>query len=299
MKSHHLRALIAIADCGSIQGAALALHLSQPAITKALQDLEQEMAVPMVVRTPKGAHLTAYGLGLLKHARAIEQQLRHAKEEINALVGVRSGSLVIGATPVACIGPLANAIIDFQRQSPDVNLKVLELRPAQIIEGLTDGTIDVGLVSRVGLPEAPAYYWETMYKVGLTVGVRKGHPVQTACGLADLADLPWLVWDSNEEPGNMLYEIFAQHRLPQPRRVIRCTSASLYAMLISSTDMVGCLADTAYDFTVFGHSLHPLSIRELLPELNVGLVCHDAKLLTPSANNFVRELRFICRRFSA
>lgn len=297
MKNHHLRALVAVADCGSIQRAAQALHLSQPAVTKALRDLELEVGVPVVVRTPKGAYLSPYGQSLLKHARAIEQQLRHAREEIDALIGVKSGKLLIGATPVACIGPLADTIVKFQRRRPDIDMKILELRPVQILEALNDGTIDFGLVSRVGVPPAAPFHWETLYEVGLTLGVRKGHPIETA-RLADLLDLSWLVWDSNEEPGNMLYEIFARHGLPSPRRVVRCTSASLYAMLISNTDMIGCLADTAYDFTVFGHTLHPLRISETLPKLSVGLVCQDVDLLTRVAADFIGEVRLTCRAFS-
>jgi DNA-binding transcriptional LysR family regulator len=294
MKNHQLRALVAVADYGSIQRAAQALHLSQPAVTKALHDLEREVGVAVIARTPKGAHVNEYGQSLLKHARMIEQQLRHAREEIDALTGARSGKLMIGATPVACIGPLAGAIVNFQRRQPDIDMKILELRPSQILEALNNGTIDFGLISRVGIPQAAPFYWETMYEVDLTLSVRKGHPLKTA-RLADLRDSSWLVWDPSEEPGNMLYEIFAHHGLPPPTRVVRCTSASLYSMLLTNTDMIGCLADTAYDFTVFGHVLHPLTLNEVLPKLSVGLVCQDSDLLTSVAADFINEIRLICQ----
>ena len=294
MKNHQLRALVAVADYGSIQRAAQALHLSQPAVTKALHDLERDVGVAVIARTPKGAHVNEYGQSLLKHARAIEQQLRHAREEINALTGARSGRLMIGATPVACIGPLAQAIVNFQRRKPDIDMKILELRPSQILEALNDGTIDFGLLSRVGIPQSVSFDWETMYEVDLTLSVRKGHPLTTA-RLADLQDRSWLVWDSSEEPGNMLNEIFAHHDLPVPTRVVRCTSASLYSMLLTNTDMIGCLANTAYDFTVFGHVLHPLTLHEVLPKLSVGLVCQDHRLLTRVSTEFIDELRQICQ----
>jgi len=85
IKQYQLRALVAIADCGSIRSAAESLHLTQPAITKAIRDLEAELGLMLLVRGARGVTLTAEGRVLLARARMIGRELERAEEELRAL----------------------------------------------------------------------------------------------------------------------------------------------------------------------------------------------------------------------
>ncbi|MGP3299948.1 LysR family transcriptional regulator [Serratia marcescens] len=96
MKLHQLQALVASADSGSIRAAARHLGLSQAAVTRALRELEQEQALPLLIRTPTGLGFTPYGKTLLAHARLVLNQLEQAQGEMAALRG-RTADLVKAA----------------------------------------------------------------------------------------------------------------------------------------------------------------------------------------------------------
>lgn len=96
MKLHQLQALVASADSGNIRAAARHLGLSQAAVTRALRELEQEQALPLLIRTPTGLGFTPYGKTLLAHARLVLNQLEQAQGEMAALRG-RTADLVKAA----------------------------------------------------------------------------------------------------------------------------------------------------------------------------------------------------------
>lgn len=89
MKLHQLQALVASADSGSIRAAARHLGLSQAAVTRALRELEQEQALPLLIRTPTGLGFTPYGKTLLAHARLVLNQLEQAQGEMARCAAVR------------------------------------------------------------------------------------------------------------------------------------------------------------------------------------------------------------------
>ncbi|WP_245641656.1 LysR family transcriptional regulator [Paraburkholderia bannensis] len=78
MKIHQLRALVEIAATGSINGAARRLHVTQPAVTKAVRDLEDECGVRLLERNPWGVVPTAEGAALLQRARTVVRELERA-----------------------------------------------------------------------------------------------------------------------------------------------------------------------------------------------------------------------------
>ncbi|MBY4749693.1 LysR family transcriptional regulator, partial [Burkholderia cepacia] len=81
MKHHQLRALAAIAEHGSLRAAARAIHLSQPALTKAIRELELDLGVPLVTRNARGAQLTRFGQAVYARARLILAEMQHARDD--------------------------------------------------------------------------------------------------------------------------------------------------------------------------------------------------------------------------
>lgn len=82
MKLHQLEALVASAETGSVRSAARRLGISQPAVTRALRELETEQQLPLLVRSPTGLSFTDHGQALLAHARLILNQMRQAEEQM-------------------------------------------------------------------------------------------------------------------------------------------------------------------------------------------------------------------------
>ena len=79
MKLHQLRALAAVSETGSMQEASRLLHVTQPALSKAIKELEASVGAALFVRTNKGVQLTPYGQRLVGHARLISENVRRAR----------------------------------------------------------------------------------------------------------------------------------------------------------------------------------------------------------------------------
>src|SRR3546814_6218937 len=87
MKQHQLKALLAVAEAGTIRGAARQLNLSQAALTKSLKELEEQVGAELLIRSYRGVQLTAAGKILQERARVAHRQLDIARSEIHALTG--------------------------------------------------------------------------------------------------------------------------------------------------------------------------------------------------------------------
>src|SRR5690349_17457770 len=94
-----LRSFLAVARSGNLSAAARELAVSQPALTKSVRKLEQQVGVPLFERRARGMALTASGATLLTHARAIEAQCRVADGELDALARGQTGRIRVGAGP--------------------------------------------------------------------------------------------------------------------------------------------------------------------------------------------------------
>src|SRR5579859_2720430 len=124
MKLHQLEALVASADAGSIRAAARALGLSQAAVTRSLRELEANERLPLLIRAPEGIGFTEHGKVLLTHARLVLNQLEHAQSDLERLRGRVEGRLMIGVTPWVTLTFLAEAVLLFRKQMPEIRLEL-------------------------------------------------------------------------------------------------------------------------------------------------------------------------------
>lgn len=292
MKLNQLRALVAIAKAGSIQEAARLMHLTQPALSKSIRELEREVGVPLLVRSTKGATLTPYGAMIAKRSRAIQKEVDKICEEIDSMRGELGGRLSIGLTPPAAGAALADAVSLFRQQRPSVELQLLELRPAQITDGLRDGALDLGIVTQYGEAEPAGLKWVKLYslKTLLAIGGKRAH---RKVAVQDLADMEWLALDSKEDPNGYISTLFSQFDLPMPARMVRCSSIALYLELASRLNAVTHWGETAFQVLAPYFREGRMTRLELdapMPSLNVFLVYQDEDLLTSAATEFVQIL---------
>ena len=292
MKLNQLRALVAVAKAGSIQEAARLMHLTQPALSKSIRELEREVGVPLLVRSAKGATLSPYGAMIAKRSRAIQKEVDKIREEIDSLRGELGGRVSIGLTPPAAGTALADAVSVFRQQRPSVELHLLELRPAQIAEGLRDGTLDLGIVSQYGDAEPSGLKWAKLYslKTLLAVGGRHENP---KIALQELDKVEWLALDGADDPHGYISTLFSQFNMPAPTRILRCSSIALYLELASRLSAVTHWAETGLEVLELRFRAGRMTQLELdvpMPDMNVLLVYQDEDLMTSATNEFVQIL---------
>ncbi|WP_322047634.1 LysR family transcriptional regulator [Paraburkholderia sp. J67] len=301
MKLHQLRVLLALAQHGSMHEAARSVHVSQPALSKAIAELERELGVTLISRSVRGVSLTNYGRALVKRASVVEHELRHALEDIESMRGHAEAQLNIGFSAVASSGPLPEAIAAFRARFPAVTIRAYELRPQQILEGLREGHLDLALISTNSGTGTAAFQWEPLFSVGMIVAARPGHPLGRTTRIRSLADAEWLTLDPLDDAGSPLASLMRLHRLEMPRKVVQSGSNLLGLQLATCTDLISVWSDFVFyggtgPLVLNPEALKPLPIRDELPNYDVYMVYRSTDLMTQTCLEFSKEIRHRARQ---
>ena len=146
MNLHHLRIFAAVAEHGGFSRAAAVLRLSQPAVSKTVQQLEHEVGLPLFDRSGRSPRLTEPGMALLARARELFGVERLAEQDLDALRGLERGVLRVGASTTVATYFLPPLLASFHRAHPGVTLRVLSANTRAIARKLLEGRLDVALV---------------------------------------------------------------------------------------------------------------------------------------------------------
>lgn len=289
MKLHQLRAIVAICESGSIQEASRLLHISQPALSKGIKELEAELGVPLLVRSNRGITATEYGERLVRRARLILEEVRRAREEIDTLKGVMDGRLSIGVSPVTPGAQFISSLNRYRKRYPKVQVQIHELRPSKLMEGLREGLLDLVLTSLPPSRNSDGFHWTELCAQPTVLAVRKGHPLSGIRSLRELLDQEWLLQDSLEN--SHIGTIFENNQLPYPQQVIECASVVLFSELALNTDAVSYWSLRVLEYIQkLGQEMEILNITEQIPPMNISLVCRDQELMTREAKALADEL---------
>lgn len=142
-----LRSLVAVADAGAITEAASRLGISQPALTRRIQQLEAEFGAEFLSRSRKGAVLTELGRQVEREARLLIDRYDGLKAEVASQRNVEGGTVRIGGGATAVSFVLPDAIARFQRAFPRVHFQVKEASSSEIASDVADGRLELGLVT--------------------------------------------------------------------------------------------------------------------------------------------------------
>jgi LysR family transcriptional regulator, nitrogen assimilation regulatory protein len=149
MEIRSLSYFVRIAELGSITRAASHLRVAQPALTRQVQRLEDELGVSLFTRVNRGVRLTEAGQKLLESATRILRDVERTSDEIRAQDAHPSGKIILGITPTLC-PVLAPELFSRMRQSyPMIELKVVHAGMVRLEEMIIDGRVDLALLSEL------------------------------------------------------------------------------------------------------------------------------------------------------
>ena len=239
---HLLRVFHYVAIEGSFSAAARRLHISQPAVSKAVSELERQLDLTLIERTggksSQGLSLTDAGAALNAHARAIFSLEHAAIEELQARSGLKRGELVIGASTTIASYWLPRYLQQFTRNWPEIVLKVVVANTQSIVEDLFDCRLDLALVEGPVQKEGVAYYPWKEERLAIVAppgffhsGVGPASPAEDepagrkTVWLTDseLTDCTWLVRESGSGTREVSQELLARQGI-EPRRNIEIGS---------------------------------------------------------------------------
>jgi LysR family nitrogen assimilation transcriptional regulator len=142
-----IRYFIEIADLGSITRAADRLGIAQPALSRHLRGIEDELGIQLLVRLPRGVQLTDGGRQFLDHSRRLVREFSRLKDEVRARKELPRGRLVLGMPPTVGTLLLPATVERMRRQYPHVALKIVEGSSVTLYDALLTGRIDMAVLT--------------------------------------------------------------------------------------------------------------------------------------------------------
>ncbi len=149
MELRSLHYFVRIAELGSITRAAAHLQIAQPALTRHVQRLEDELDTPLFTRANRGVRLTEAGHKLLENAQRILRDVERAGDEIRAHKAHPSGKIILGVTPTQCPVVVPEVFARMRLHYPMIELKVVHAGMVRLEEFVIDGRVDIALMSEI------------------------------------------------------------------------------------------------------------------------------------------------------
>jgi len=143
--ARELRVVKAVADSGSITGAAAQLGFSQPAVSQMLRRLEARLGVALLERVGRGVRLTEAGRVLARHATAVTTALDAAAGELAELRGLRVARVRLVAFPSASPTVVPRLLADLARKHPGISLTYVEAEPPEAVQAVREDRTDIAL----------------------------------------------------------------------------------------------------------------------------------------------------------
>lgn len=239
IRLRHLHTFVAVAQQGTLGRAAETLNLSQPALSKTLNELEQLTGTRLFERGRLGAQLTVPGEQFLTHAVKVLDALNTAGQALNRKEDASADVVRIGALPTAALGILPAVIGRFHQQQKSTSLQVATMNNTMLLAGLKSGEIDLG-IGRMSDPELMSgLNYELLFLESLKLVVRPGHPLlQETITLSRVMEWPVVVSPKGTVPRQNAEALLQSQGCKMPAGCIETLSASLSRQLTVDYDYV-------------------------------------------------------------
>jgi DNA-binding transcriptional LysR family regulator len=202
MELRHLRYFVAVAELRSVRAASEQLHVTQPAISRQIQDLEQAIGAALFERTPRGLTLTAAGEAYLSEAREILARVDAANRLARQIAAGLHGHLRLGFVEnAAWSGVVSRVLREFEQAVPQVTLELQPLNTPEQFEAMAAGRLDGGFCYRFGvLPEGVASLPVLEQNVVLAVPETWSLGKAGAVATEELRDTPFIAFPRRAYP---------------------------------------------------------------------------------------------------
>jgi DNA-binding transcriptional LysR family regulator len=230
-----LHTLQTVAEVGSMAKASERLALSQPAISKAVSDMEHVLGVPLLDRSSRGVALTECGRLLVERATVVFDEITQGVADIAHLSDPTRGIVRIGTTePVA--GVVSDIISRLASRYPRLSYDVMISDLDTLVDALRQRTRDVVVTRWAPPPAADDLAVQTLFSSSLAVMAAHGHPLlrRRKLGLGDLMEARWTLSPPDSFLGRVVVDLFRRRTLPLPPAVVTTISIHMRLNLLAS-----------------------------------------------------------------
>ncbi|MDR8770256.1 HTH-type transcriptional regulator GbpR [Burkholderia multivorans] len=299
LKARHMHLVVAIDTYRNLTQVAEVTHVTVPAVSKSLAELERGLGLTLFSRTAHGLVPTPYGECLVRRARELVAILHQTRDELKALSSGTEGKVRIGMLPASASVLLPEALSLLKQRSPGTNVAVMEGATSWLLPELWQGHLDL-VVGRLPPPDTLSSFVEKeLLEDPVTLVTGCHHPLarRKSVKWSDLEPYPWIL----PPPGSILRDplerVLEAHGVALANNYIETLSIHVVRAHLQVSDCIAVMADTpANDSAQPLHTL-PLSLPRLLRPS--GVLWNRSRGLTPSAQLVVACLEEAAPRVAA
>ncbi|WP_137973613.1 LysR family transcriptional regulator [Pseudomonas sp. F(2018)] len=289
MNLHHLKVFLAVAEAGSISAGAQRLHISQPAVTREIRDLEASLGLALFDRHPRGVRPTEGGQRLLQFAERIFALEQAAERDLRDYANLSHGELYLGASATLGAYLLPPLLNRFRRLHPQVFVDLRVSNTHEVTQQLDDGSIALGFVE--GPFAQDDYACHRLARDRLLPVVGPAHPLAGRRGLhgRDLQEHDLYLREPGSGARASIEQAYREHGLrAEARMAIGGTEA--LKRLIAGGHGIAWLSQLVVEDELADGRLVRLDVRDLQIERDLHMLWRRDAQLSPAPAAFLELL---------
>ena len=281
MDTQDLKAFLAIADSGSFSEAGEQIHLSQPAVSKRIANLETSLNTRLFDRISRKVYLTEAGVLLLPKARAILTDIENTRQEINALSGEISGTLSLAISHHLGLHRLPAVLKDFTDKYKNIDIDVQFNDSEKAYEGITQGRFELA-INTLSPKSKPKIEAISLWRDELYFVCAKNHELADSrqITLQQLAEMRCLIPDLSTFTGQLLRDAFTEKGL-----TLKPVMSTNFLQTLGKMTEIG-LGWSLLPSTLISEEMVILPVNTLIGR-DLGIIRHAERTLSASARAFI------------
>jgi len=289
VKLRELRVYLAVLEQRSFRRAAAVLHITQPAVTKSINSLEEMLGVRLFDRASHSVEPTVHGSSLAPRAAAVFDELRRAAQELS-LVSIGSrGTLRIGTLAMPAVPFLPVAIQRLTEAHPEIFISVVEDRQPELIDRLRRRDIELAIMRLALLAPDESMRVDRLFDEKICVIAGADHPLARRRQLTwpQLLQERWVMPATDSHFYERVTRLLARYNLAMPRQVVEATSINIQFGMVLHAGMLSFGMRSQVDFAPGKQFIVRLPFELPAPAMSVAAVSLRARELGPLAQQFI------------
>jgi DNA-binding transcriptional LysR family regulator len=297
LKLHDVRVLISVVEAGSMHKAAERLGTSQPAISRAIADLEHSVGVRLLERSPRGIQPTQYGRVLIKRGVAAFDEFRQGVKDIKFLADPSTGELRIACSDAMAAGPVLAVIEQLTRQHPRLVFHVVTGATATLYRALTERNVELVITRAIEAVAQEQTTVATLFEDNVVVagGAQSRWARRRRIKLDELVNEPWALPPYDSAMGAIVVEAFHARGLAPPAATVVAESANLRSKLLATGRFLTVMPEFALTLPGRDPSIKALPVELPGARRTMRIISLRNRSLSPLAELFIDSMRALAK----
>jgi DNA-binding transcriptional LysR family regulator len=297
LKLHDVRVLIAVVEAGSMHKAAERLRTSQPAISRAIADLEHSVGVRLLERSPRGIQPTQYGRVLIKRGVAALDEFRQGVKDIKFLADPSTGELRIACSDAMAAGPVLAVIERLTRQHPRLVFHVVTGATATLYRELTERNVELVITRATEAIAKEQTDVGSLFEDNVVVaaGAQSRWARRRRIKLSELVNEPWTLPPYDSAMGAIVLEAFRARGLAPPAAMVVMESANIRSRLSATGRFLTVIPEFALTLPGRDPLLKALPVELPGARRTMRIISLRNRLLSPLAELFIDSMRAVVK----